>query len=298
MECGNCGWILDEGQGRCPHCGEKAGASKRPKGKKPWSFWVGLALIAIAGVAAIVLLAFVIRTESARNADAPYTAATSEGITATAPSASAVAATAPRLEDAVMTCRQERIQYTDDVGNEYDARFDIPAVLLDSADARACNAAIQERCMAVLNECLLARDEGYSLGWTGIHYSAWLYGDTVTLLVTLDSTTDCDENLVYTLDMTDGHLVERGDMAARLGVTEEALVEAGKAALEKCFRLKYGTLETDTFYHQQLERTLTDENLELSTFYWDQTGQPAILARVYSLAGGDYYEELVPVILD
>lgn len=298
MECGNCGWILPESQKRCPHCGEKAGVPGQRKRKKPWGFWLGLVLAVIGVALAIALLVFIIWSESARNADEAHTTAINRETTAAAPSESTITAAISRLDDAVMTYRQERIQYTDDVGNEYDAHFDIPMLLLDSADARVCNEAVLERCMAVLNECLLARDEGCSLCWTGIHYSAWLYADTVTLLVTLDSTTDYHENLVYTLDMNDGHLVDRTDMAARLGVTEETLVEAGKAALEERFRQKYGALETDVFYHQQLGRTLTDENLDLSTFYRDQAGQLTILAHVYSLAGADCYEEFVSVILD
>ena len=103
---------------------------------------------------------------------------------------------------------------------------------------------------------------------------------------------------VYTLDVDTGELVDGEDMALLCGMTFDQLKKTAQDALQAYFESLYKSAEQDDFYETQLERTLSPENLETVTFYRTETGALMMQATVYSLAGAQSYERMIPIPLD
>lgn len=197
----------------------------------------------------------------------------------------------------VTTYRQERIAYTDSVGNHYDELFSIPAFTLSSADAIACNQGLRLTGEAVLAEAQAAMAEGNSLP-CGLSYRAWDDGKYVTVVMTLSTDSDYWAYYVHTLSLPDGELQDWDDMAAAYGLTGQEARAAVAGTLADFFAQTYGESSQDEFYQEQLLRTCAEENLDEAVLFPGSQGDLMVMARVYSMAGADSYWFLLPVELD
>ena len=197
----------------------------------------------------------------------------------------------------VTTYRQERIAYTDSVGNRYDEIFTIPAFTLTSADAVACNKGLRLTGESAIAEAQAAMTEGYSLP-CGLSYTAWDDGKYVTVVMTLSTDSDYWAYYVHTLSLPEGELQDWDDMAAAYGLTGQEARAAVADTLADFFARNYGEATQDEFYQEQLLRTCAEENLDEAVLFPDSQGNLMVMARVYSLAGADSYWYLLPVELD
>lgn len=215
----------------------------------------------------------------------------------TGPAEDAVVPPSAETEAWITIDRQEQVQYTDSVGNDYDAVYTIPVFAVDSPDARACNQALREAGEAVVEAALQNQQDGTSLVDLGMDYETWVRDNSVTLLVTISNSWDCDRHLIYSLTLPEGALLDRDSMAAAWDLTPEQADAAISATLRQCFEERYAVVEQDDFYREQLERTCSDENLADAVLYPASDGTPMVLAKIYSLAGGDYYERMIPLVM-
>lgn len=317
MFCGYCGGEIQPGATRCPHCGRLLAEPKQPSRRHfPW---LGFVLIVLAVVAVVmVILAWnllgdreehavtTVATPPAQSRDFTESQAMSPVFSETAPKETDGPEPAPPdsthskavgLEDVIGIYAKEQFSYENLMGDVVDISCTVPMFILDTPDARACNEELLGACARYLEDIEYAMETETHTDVTEIYYEAWILDDTVTLLVTVGSNTDCTRYYAYTLDLTNGELVDRDRLAVRLGVTPEELKAAGQEALEEAFVGMYGDFGTDDFYDSQLERTISEENLEESVFYRTRNGEVMLLADVYSLAGADRYAHLIPVAL-
>ena len=115
----------------------------------------------------------------------------------------------------------------------------------------------------------------------------------LTSLVVEVSTLDFDhqEYLVYTLRADTLELAQPEDLLAAFGYSREEGEALVRSRLEEYFRFCYGEMEESMgeFFSQQLETTLSAENLEQVRLFIDEAGQLSMLAPVYGFAGAAYY---------
>ena len=125
-----------------------------------------------------------------------------------------------------------------------------------------------------------------------VHY---FYGQArgLTSLVVEISTQDFEqqEYLVYTLRAEDLKLAQPEDLFAAFGYSREEGEALVRSRLEEYFRFCYGEMEESMgeFFTQQLETTLSEENLERARLFVDEAGQLSLLVPVYGFAGAAYY---------
>lgn len=319
MFCGYCGGEIPSGAACCPYCGRPLGGPLPPPRRRfPWLV-VLLALLAVAAVVMVILVINLpshdvtssapettaqnqIHTTDPPDSEPPETGTQPEPSVTSAPETSGPTdTTVPRavtVEDVIGVYARKRFQYQDSVGNDYDISCTVPMFILNTPDARACNDAFLGDCASVLDELERSQEEETSPWTAGIHYEAWIYDGTVTLLVSVESMVDVDSYYVYTLDVDTGELVDGEDMALLCGMTFDQLKKTAQDALQAYFESLYKSAEQDDFYETQLERTLSPENLETVTFYRTETGALMMQATVYSLAGAQSYERMIPIPLD
>lgn len=205
----------------------------------------------------------------------------------------------PVPDDYVYVLQQETYNsYTDDLGNVYNVSYTIPGLKLSTDDALEAAQEFQTSCLTHLEEVHEAMDDRCSLICIGISYQAWIFEDTLTLAVQEDTDWGFSTYFVYTFRLSDGELLEKDEMAERFGISEDALDEALRETLDRTYKNLYSGFDTsDEFYRTQLEKTVSDENLDDVRLYLSQDGELTALAWIYSLAGADAYQYHVTVEL-
>lgn len=199
------------------------------------------------------------------------------------------------VDDYVGLYSHTELSYSDANGG-YSYNYMVPQFLLDTEDAKAANADIQERCLPRIEAMKEAAEQGYSLTLLGISYDAWLEDGLVTLILTVSYDAGCTYYTVYRLQAETGAPLSNEDMAARLGVSMEQYYALAYEAMSAEFESLWGGARDAggaAFYDEQLENTLSDENVRAAQLYLDKNGMPCIQCKIYSLAGASSYEYLL-----
>lgn len=203
------------------------------------------------------------------------------------------------LADYIVPLKEETYDhYVDSTGNEYSVSYSIPDLLLTSEDAQEVEKEYQSYCLKRLEAAQEAIKNESSLVCIGISYEAWIYEDTLTLMIQDISDWGFSTYFAYTFRISDGELLEDDEMALRFDITEDALESAVRNALNEQYKNLYGSGSTSNEYYQtQLDKTLSEENIDDVSYYLSQEGDLMVLATIYSLAGADAYQYPVPITL-
>lgn len=99
------------------------------------------------------------------------------------------------------------------------------------------------------------------------------------------------EYLVYTLRADTLELAQPEELLAAFGYQEEAGAQLVRGRLEEFFHHSFGEIKDSMgeSYDEQLQTTLSDENLENVRLFIDEEGQLSMLAPVWGFAGAGYY---------
>jgi len=120
----------------------------------------------------------------------------------------------------------------------------------------------------------------------GISYSSYIYKDILSIVVETLTQYDMTEHFVYNLDLTTGKRIGNEALLDRLGIGSVDLKESLRAAYIKRYNSSSG---------EQLDKTLSKENLDAVRLYVTNDGTLMAAARIYSIAGADSYMHLIPV---
>lgn len=187
------------------------------------------------------------------------------------------------------------VDYTDGVGNHYNADFVIPELKMSSSDALEANDEIREECKKWIDESVEASKKKYSLICTEVSYEAWFNGRLLTLITTIK----LDVNqivyyMVYTFDVTTGEELDNEDIAEQvLKISEDELELKIKDAMLNYFVDNCNTTNKDDIYYEQLEQTISEDNIDDAEVYLDKSGNAYIHCVIYSIAGAGSYEHLI-----
>lgn len=211
------------------------------------------------------------------------------------------------IGDYVTTRREEHIDYDTsgsfaglNFGESYDFWLRVPEILLDSEDARQCNQEIADQFDFIIDEALTAQSQGTSCAYTALDYDTWMYDGIVTVVVSAASEYGDTLHGVYLIDTETGERLTNTDLAEKLGLSDNYIASvqnAMQAKFEELFGVpgQYEGKPLAVTYESQLERTLAQENLENTVLYPAEDGTLMICCRIYSLAGAESYDYLVPV---
>lgn len=202
---------------------------------------------------------------------------------------------AKAVEDYVSVLESRQIIYEDSLNNHYDISIVIPVLTLDSPDAQSANNAIQSACLPRLDEVDEAKECGYSAFLESISYDAWLNDNLLTVLVNIEYITDDRDYMLYVFDLATGKQITNDDMAALLHLDRNALDAQISATVERKFLSMFESMLDQDFTRQQLDSTCSAENIAAAQVYLNEAGAPWILCTIYSIAGAESYEYLLPL---
>lgn len=208
----------------------------------------------------------------------------------------------PDYSNLVTDVLNETIQVKTYYGED-DTTYIIPEIHLEGDEIKALNQKIYDKYIKYYNETKADGQQGwYDCNYTEYEWS--VYEDQLTLILGASLYPDASgwtEYEVFSVDIPAAHVMEKSEVVEKLGISQEEYRETVRDAMGKHFCNMYEKMQvpggflSDSFNRKQLGRTVADENVTLATPYLNEEGQFCILARIYSLAAGDYYPHLICV---
>lgn len=202
------------------------------------------------------------------------------------------------VEDVVSSYWEETLEWVDKPGNACSLPIAIPQIHPFSDDAIRCEKEIFDILFPIAEETLTHMEEKLSQSWAKIGYEAFVNEDVLSLVIVKETDYDLTEYHVYNLDLSTGEQLTREGLLEKLAVSEADFKAAAESAVEETFVNRYGEKGKNAdqdFYQEQLERSLSKENLEKTEIYLDAEGKAVLVADVYAMAGAASYPTRIPL---
>ena len=187
--------------------------------------------------------------------------------------------------------------YEDSVGNVESYSYHVPQIFSETPVVKEINAEIEERFGKRVEEQFEDMKEGYSLwSWHTEWHSYW-DGSKLFLLISADENGGFKDYAVYGYDFETDHRVTNEMILEKRGINAEVYKENLREKAQLMFEDIYGTIPQESRqemgYFSQLEKTISDENVEEAVLFVDGFGELEAIMKIYSLAGADWYYHLV-----
>lgn len=173
--------------------------------------------------------------------------------------------------------------------------FRIPQILLEGEEIEQINAEIYDTVYPIVEMVEQdVQDYGFPYTAQAASYRWSVSGDVLSLIVWTEVSPEyggLSEYLVYNVSVSGGELLSDEELLEATGWTEDAYREVLTQELtDKFVSLNKSAVEQlgmeHDFIRQQLDPTLSDENLDSAMLYLDEDGQLCVIVRCYTMAGG------------
>ena len=190
--------------------------------------------------------------------------------------------------------------YTETYTNEHGTyTWRIPKIMLFGDDVEAINHEIWETMFTgAISENHEAIQHGDSFIPYGVIDYQWaVNGNTLSLFIAKRiSHTHWDEYYAYNVDIATGNKLSRDALLDAHGYSIDKYNQLAKQVLGSQFwsdwdRTDEAFQNNDfvSWFNEALQKTISQENIDQSYPYINNKGELCIIAKVYSLAGADYY---------
>lgn len=171
--------------------------------------------------------------------------------------------------------------------------FHIPAIHIPGVNTDEVNDQMYNELYAFIDQYVYDNPDYPYLGDMG--YCWGIHGGILSVITEVVVAPDASPDplyVVYNVDLATGQRVFDGEVLAAFGMEEETYRQQVRTRMEETFLSFFGQQEGD-FYRQQYDKTVSDSNVSNAIAYIDESGELAIVADIYSLAGGDSYRQLL-----
>ena len=213
-----------------------------------------------------------------------------------APSPAAESEEPNGAEKYISVYREDKGEYKDSVGNSYWYSYVIPMFDLDGVNVSMLNDEIITKLEPIVDESLLSIKDGFSISILSIGYEAYLNGDIVSLIVSIDCDTDYVTKWVWNLDISTKEGVD-GDYLFSLtdmGADGTKLSDVTAASVGKFYDENYPD-RTAKPWLESFNMTMEKENLAKTQYYFDAEGQLTGIVKMHVPAGAGCYDTDVPM---
>lgn len=186
-------------------------------------------------------------------------------------------------------------KYKDYNGNQVDVTYKIPRIVLEGTDAELANKQSEE----IFNDKCKSADDmrnfnAWELQYTKLDYEYYI-NDNVLSVVIFNKYpfNNYTEYTVYNFDVLSGKRLYNEDIANKLSLNYSKI----KNVIIEKIQNYFNSLPTNhsTFYYTQLERSISDDNIESSSLYIGENGQIMVEYRIYKMAGSETYYYLMSI---
>ena len=187
--------------------------------------------------------------------------------------------------------------YEDSVGNIEIYSYHVPQIFSETPTAKEINAEIAERFGKRVEEQFQNMKDGLSLWSLHTEWHSYWVDSELFLLISADEEGGFKDYAVYGYDfVTDSRLTNEMILEQR-GIDLESYKESLREKAQLMFEDMYSSVpqesRTNMGYYSQLEKTISDANVEDAVLFVDGSVELEAVMRIYSLAGADWYYHLV-----
>ncbi|MDO4324701.1 MAG: hypothetical protein Q4E24_01485 [bacterium] len=180
---------------------------------------------------------------------------------------------------------------------EITCMYRIPRVNLSSSDVEKINSEIYSSLSPIIEDAVVEIDEyGYPCTSNEIIYYWSVNGDVLSLVIRNSSYPDFGggyEYMVYNISVSTGNRLSKNELISVARISPEnyhdtlwqALGSAYFQDKESCI----AQMGYDDFFRTQLEKTLSEDNIQNCVPYFNEDGQLCIIGAIYLLGEADFY---------
>ena len=172
-------------------------------------------------------------------------------------------------------------------------RFYIPKINLNGKAIEKIN---NDLWSSLYDGVVMATQESWDLyeGSEYVIYDWWVHDDVLSLVVESRPVHWAWwDYWVYNISISNEEIVTTDELISIAGWSQDEYHDAVRRALGVSFfkdKESYiGQVGYDAFFRLQLDKTISEENVQNCIPYFNEDGQLCIIGAVYSLAGADYY---------
>lgn len=175
----------------------------------------------------------------------------------------------------------------------------IPKIMLSGGDVEAINKEIWEN---LFTGVVSQNHDGIQQGDTFVAYDVIDYswavnGNILSLVITANaSAMSWTDYYVYNVDIATGSELSRDTLLNTYGYSLDGYYKLAEQVLGSKFwsaweRTNENFKNNDfvSWFNEALQKTISQENIDQTSPYFNDKGQLCMIAKVYSLAGADYY---------
>lgn len=129
--------------------------------------------------------------------------------------------------------------------------------------------------------------------YCSVYYDAAKNGRILSIVIAENYDGDCSYYTPYNLDLTTGQYLTGAELLSLLNADAAVISDTEIAVMAEEFEHMFGTEPGEgmaDFYQEQYERTISPDNAELDRVWLGYGGELYFTARIYSLAGAEFYE--------
>ena len=193
----------------------------------------------------------------------------------------------------VSVALSETYSYTDKTGNVYNAVYKIPRIDIDSEDADAANAEINEnylRDFANANNEVASHN---SLTCDSLDYESYQDGALLSVLIRRVYFSHAVDYSVYNFNVKTGDRLDNQALCKALNKDFEATMTKLSSLLKSDYVGKYGNASQMKNYSENLEKTMSDDNVNASLLYLDSKGRLNAVCRDYASVGSGEFSVVI-----
>ena len=199
------------------------------------------------------------------------------------------------LAQYVQTAIKEKYQLFDKYGYgelQQESTLRVPKLLPFSEDAIAAQTEMEGKLNTYITDVRESYAEGLSASTKSIDYNAYLNDNVLSVVIEAESMFDLCFYLVYNFDIETGKRLDTEGLMTKLSILDytEKFTQVAKNAYEEKYQ---GYQNKDELYNTQLATTVSKENIDKAMPYVAEDGKIKVILNIYSLAGAEYYPQVV-----
>lgn len=180
---------------------------------------------------------------------------------------------------------------------EKTSMYRIPRVILSGSYVEEINSEIYSTLYPIIQDAVKEINEyGYPYASDEITYYGAVNGDVLSLVIknlSYPRGSGGSVYMVYNISISTGDCISKNELLSIAGVSQDEYHDILWQALgstyyegKESYIEQMGDAE---FFYKQLEKTISEENIQKCVPYLNEQGQLCIIGAIYSVAAADYY---------
>lgn len=198
----------------------------------------------------------------------------------------------------VKTAKKESFRVEEAAGGWETNEYQLPALTMNTKDAKAINSDIEKSYAKDFEEAGKAAGEGKSPKVSSISYESYLTEDVLSVVITRTYSSHTVDYSVYNYHIIKNTRLDNKGVAAVMGRDESELNDAVKDSLQNDYvsKFKYDNFKDD--YYINYEKTLSDDNIQSSMLFFDNSGSLCAICKEYATVGAGEFNVKIKVELN